>query len=65
MRNKKKKDTISKNKKTENKNISEEETTVGIIKSINTKAIYPIYLLVKGKIVRISVFNGIRPASLD
>jgi hypothetical protein len=38
---------------------------VGIIQSINSKSIHPIYIKLKNKFVKINIFDGIKPASLD
>lgn len=35
----------------------------GTIQSVNTKSIHPIYVKLKSKIVKISIFSGILPAS--
>jgi len=38
---------------------------MGIIQSVNTKSIHPIYVKLKSKIVKISIFTGILPASVE
>lgn len=38
---------------------------MGVIQSINSKSIHPIYVKLKNKLVKINIFDGIRPASLD
>lgn len=43
-----------------------ESTSVGIIQSINSKSIHPIYVKIKkSKLIKINIFDGIKPASLD
>ena len=37
---------------------------MGTIQSVNTKSIYPVYIKIKNRIAKISVFNGIRPPSI-
>lgn len=37
----------------------------GIIQSVNPNSINPIYIKIKNKIVKISAFTGIKPASLE
>lgn len=40
--------------------------SMGVIQSINSKSIHPIYVKLKNnKLVKINIFDGIRPASLD
>jgi hypothetical protein len=41
-----------------------EETSMGTIQSIDTKSINPIYIKLRQKLVKISIFNGICPPSL-
>jgi hypothetical protein len=38
---------------------------MGVIQSISGKSIHPIYIKLKNKLVKINIFDGIRPASLD
>jgi hypothetical protein len=38
---------------------------MGIIQSLNSNSIHPIYIKIKAKIVKINIFEGIRPASLE
>lgn len=39
---------------------------MGVIQSINSKSIHPIYIKMKSnKLVKINIFDGIRPASID
>jgi hypothetical protein len=49
------------NKSLDSKN---EETSMGTIQSIDTKSINPIYIKLRQKLVKISIFNGICPPSL-
>ena len=43
-----------------------EEMTEGIIQSVNSKSIHPIYIKLKNHtIAKVSVFTGIRPASMN
>lgn len=49
------------NKSSDSKN---EETSMGTIQSIDTKSINPIYIKIRQKLVKISIFNGICPPSL-
>lgn len=44
---------------------SGESTSIGIIQSVNNKSIHPIYIKIKNKLVKVNIFEGIRPASLD
>ena len=41
-----------------------EETMNGTIVSIDQKSIHPIYVQLKSRLVKISIFNGIKPAAL-
>ena len=41
-----------------------EETMNGTIVSIDQKSINPIYVKLKSRLVKISIFNGIKPAAL-
>ena len=43
----------------------DEQTMSGIIQSIDKNSINPIYVKIKQKIVKISVFSGIKPAALS
>ena len=39
---------------------------MGVIQSVSAKSIHPIYIKLKNnKLVKINIFDGIRPASLD
>lgn len=39
---------------------------MGVIQSVSSKSIHPIYIKLKNsKLVKINIFDGIRPASLD
>ena len=49
--------------KTENKKTEQEWADGGIIQSVNSKSIHPIYIKIKNKLVKVSIFEGIRPAS--
>lgn len=42
-----------------------ESSQMGVIQSISAKSIHPIYIKLKNKLVKINIFDGIRPASLD
>ena len=42
-----------------------ESTSVGIIQSVSSKSIHPIYVKIKNKLIKVNIFQGIRPASLD
>ena len=42
-----------------------ESTSIGIIQSVNNKSIHPIYIKIKNKLVKVNIFEGIRPASLE
>ena len=42
-----------------------DSTSVGIIHSIRDNSIHPIYIKLKNKLIKINIFDGIRPASLD
>lgn len=37
---------------------------MGTIQSVNTKSIHPIYIKIKNRMAKISIFDGIRPASI-
>lgn len=49
----------------EENNLKGEETYHGTIASIDPKSINPIYIKLRTKLVKISIFNGIRPASVQ
>lgn len=42
-----------------------EGTSMGVIQSISPKSIHPIYIKLKNRLIKINIFDGIRPASLD
>lgn len=57
---------LRRNKKDQNKsNDRQASDATGIIQSIKMNSIHPIYVKVKSKHVKISIFDGIRPASLE
>lgn len=58
---------LRKNKeKTESQPREEKDSNqMGVIQSISAKSIHPIYIKLKNKLVKINIFDGIRPASLD
>jgi hypothetical protein len=42
-----------------------DSTQMGLIQSVTSKSIHPIYIKLKNKLVKINIFDGVRPASLD
>lgn len=64
MRNKSKNETAHKNKGND-ENLTGEESYYGTIASVDPKSIHPIYIKLKSTLVKISVFNGIRPPSVQ
>ena len=56
---------LRKNKKEGVKDTSSgESTSIGVILSIRENSIHPIYVKLKSKLIKINIFDGIRPASL-
>lgn len=54
----------AKGEKKESQEAEGEETMSGTIVSVDQKSINPIYVKLKSKMVKISIFNGIKPAAL-
>ena len=57
-------------KKTQHPQVDKEEngkesTTFGVIQSIQSKSIHPLYIKIKNKLIKLNIFEGIRPASLE
>jgi hypothetical protein len=56
---------LRKPKKEQKQQAQGDSTTVGVIQSISSNSIHPLYIKIRNKLIKVNIFDAIRPASLE